>query len=184
MSNFSSPKPNRDFDLGPTGQQVTSTLDLRKKIVLADLHTQTNFTKFVSSLSLFRITLAFLLHKLKTPVIEQFAHRRRLVWSDLDKIKSLLLRQLKRCLEFQHNSRAIFFDNPHFRHSDLAVNSVIAGYMRDPLPIGCKTSGIIVFGTLIDDDEEYHAERPQVYVRPFETQLLTRGSQDLPRKLR
>lgn len=44
--------------------------------------------------------------------------------------------------------------------------------MRDPLPIGCKASGIIVFWTLIDHGEEYHDERSQVYVRPFETSLF------------
>ncbi len=30
-----------------------------------------------------------------------------------------------------------------------------------------------MFWTLIDHDEEYHDERSQVYVRPFETQVLT-----------
>ncbi len=66
--------------------------------MLADLHAQPYFTKFVSSLTLFCIALAFLLHKLEATIVKQFAHRRRLVWSDLNEVKSLLLRPLNRGL--------------------------------------------------------------------------------------
>jgi len=44
--------------------------------------------------------------------------------------------------------------------------------MRDPLPIGRKASGIMIFWTLIGRFEEYHGERSQVYVWLFETRLV------------